>query len=349
MKRLFFGLILLAVVFGGGGFGVYVFGKSKLESWSLRSLDVASEQLVDFPRGTALGDLAELLEQKGLISNALYFRLWVRFFSDYSKFQAGLYKYEGTVTPVQIAKKIMDGEIHVPIAAQITIPEGFTLKQIIERMAAQNIATKEALMAVAESRDFRESLNIRANSIEGFLYPATYTFTEMPSPEEALRRPIETFWKRLPDDYEARIVEKGLSLADAVSFASLIELETSHDDERKLVAEVIWRRLKLGMPLGIDAAIIYGIKDYKGDLTFKHLKDHTNPYNTRIHPGLPPTAIGSPSLASLLAILDPAREKNLYYVLDAEQGDRHHFSKTLREHNKWVRKLKRASRGGKRP
>lgn len=344
MKRFVIGLLIIGLVCGGAGAGVYVFGKSKLVSWSSRSLDLASEQLVDFPRGTSLGELADLLEQKGAISNSLYFNLWVRFFSDYSKFQAGLYKFNGSITPQQISDKITSGDIFVPIAVQFTIPEGFTLKQVIDRLVAQGVASKEQLTAIAKSRDFRESLNIRANSIEGFLYPATYTFTEKPSAVEALRRPIETFWKRLPDDYEARIVEKGLSLADAVTFASLIELETSHDDERSLISEVIWRRLKLGMPLGIDASIIYGIKDYKGDLTFKHLKDHTNPYNTRIHPGLPPTAIGAPSMASMLAILDPAREKNLYYVLDLEQGDRHHFSKTLREHNKWVRKLKRASR-----
>ncbi|MCB0359276.1 MAG: endolytic transglycosylase MltG, partial [Bdellovibrionales bacterium] len=206
------------------------------------------------------------------------------------------------------------------------------------------IGTAEELTAIAHDREFITSLNLDADSLEGYIYPATYFFTTRPSGKEFFSRAVATFWERLPADYMARIEERGLTLHQAVTFASLIELETRYADEKPLIAEVIWRRLKIGMALGIDASIIYGIEDYEGDLKFSHLRDGNNPYNTRIHPGLPPGPIGSPDVDSLRAVVEPADVGSLYYVLDVDTDGRHHFSKSLSEHNRYVRKLRAAAR-----
>ena len=136
----------------------------------------------------------------------------------------------------------------------------------------------------------------------------------------------------------------GLTLDQAVTFASLIEMETMQESEKRLIAEVIWRRLKRGEPLGIDAAIIYGIPDYDGDIKWVHLRDAKNRYNTRIHKGLPPTPIGAVSRVSLEAVLEPTNFGYYYYVLDAVDHTHHTFSKTLAEHNLNVQKYLRASR-----
>ena len=136
----------------------------------------------------------------------------------------------------------------------------------------------------------------------------------------------------------------GLSLDQAVAFASLIELETMQAKEKPQIAEVIWRRLKAGAPLGIDAAIIYGIPNYDGDIKWVHLKDEKNPYNNRIHKGLPPTAIGAVSTSSLLAVLEPTNLGYYYYMLDATDHTHHVFSRTLAEHNALVQKYLRAIR-----
>ncbi|RME58186.1 MAG: endolytic transglycosylase MltG [Candidatus Dadabacteria bacterium] len=150
---------------------------------------------------------------------------------------------------------------------------------------------------------------------------------------------VHTFWKKIPKDYKERAEKVGLTLHKAVIVASLIELETPLNDEKPLVAEVILNRLRKGVPLAIDASIIYGLgDDFKGDLKWRHLRDKRNPYNTRVYKGLPPGPICSPSLSSLLAAVSPSNKGYLYYVLDPEKG-RHHFSKTLKEHNKYVRKL----------
>ena len=144
------------------------------------------------------------------------------------------------------------------------------------------------------------------------------------------------------------MTQKGLALHQAVTFASLIEAETLHDDERSKVSEVIWRRLKDNAPLGIDAALIYGIPDYAGDLKTAHLNDAKNRYNTRIHRGLPPSPIGNPSAKSMAAVLTPSDQGYYYYVL-IPGSDRHHFSRTLKEHNEHVRNLVNAYKRDKSP
>ena len=123
------------------------------------------------------------------------------------------------------------------------------------------------------------------------------------------------------------------------TIASLIEAETSQEDERNMVSEVIWNRIYQGMPLGIDASVIYGIKNYNGNITRADLSDSTNPYNLRLRKGLPPTPINSPTTDSLKAVLSPTEFGYLFYVVDPEQVNRHTFSKTITDHNAAVSKL----------
>ncbi len=339
MKKFLVGLILLALLAGAS---LYL-GRMFLDRWSQKPSLVESETLIEFPRGTSLTQLSEELEARGLVSHAELFLVWARLFSSYNRFQAGNYLFLGEVAPKEIAAKIISGDVYRPIVMEYTIPEGFTFKQIAARLIAKGIGDPLEFEKLGSDPEFLSSLRVPSSSLEGYLYPATYHFFEIPTAKEALSKAVEVFWQRLPADYPARVEEKGISLADAVKIASLIELETSFDDERSLVSEVIWRRLNAGAALAIDASIIYGIEDYAGNLTSKHLRDRKNTYNTRVHRGLPPTPIGSPSVASLEAVLTPTEQGWYYYVLDLETG-RHTFSKTLKEHNRHVKKLVRETR-----
>lgn len=319
-------------------------GAWQLRNWGETAQDLLQPRDVAFPVRTSLRALADELERKGVIDSALLFRVFVRCHSDFRKFQAGDYRFANNVSPAQVAEHISTGKIHVELRLQLSVPEGYTLAKIIARMAAKDLGTQAELLQLARDRTFLAELGIEATSLEGYLYPATYSFYQkMPTARQVFKRMVEKLQKTLPKDYEQRIKQRGLSLYEAITMASLIELETAHDDERSMVAEVIWRRLKDRTPLAIDAAIIYGAKDYDGDLKHRHLRDAANRWNTRIHRGLPPSPIGSPAIASLLALLNPTNKGYYFYVLIPDGSKRHHFSRTLREHNKHVRRLVRSS------
>jgi len=333
-------LLLLVPLFAGSAY----YAHYRVHSWSTTPKEIKEPEVIELHRGMTLSRLSDSLADKGVIDHAFLFRVWVRYFSDFSKFQAGPYFFEASVAPQEIAAKMIGGEVHMPVILQIAVPEGFTVQRIFDTLLSRGIGEKSDYKRLARDKTFLSKLNIPSTSLEGYLYPATYPFLEVPSPEEAISRMARAFWENLPPDYEASVNEMGLTLNEAVTFASLIELETGRDDEREMVSEVIWNRLKRPMALGIDASVIYGIEDYDGRIRFSHLRDRNNPYNTRIHPGLPPTPIGSPSKKSLLAVLNPTSYGNYYYVVDADDMSRHRFSKTLQEHNRHVRDLVRVQR-----
>jgi len=324
-------LLLLGTAIAGGGF-------FRLQQWAHKPLDVPGEKIIELKAGTSLAALAGDLAEAGVVTNGAFFHVWVRFSGNYQKYQAGKYRFSGRYAPADVADMMIRGEVWNPIVLQITIPEGFKLRDVAERLAGNGVGHIVEINHLFSDPGFLQSLHVPGASLEGFLYPATYSFHEMPTAMQALELMVKTFWQNLPKDYETSVKAKGLSLAEAVAFASLIELETRQDDEKPLISEVIWRRLKDKVPLAIDAAIIYGIPDYDGTIRWSHLSDAKNPYNTRIHVGLPPTAIGAPSTKSLESVLIPTNFGYYYYVLIPGQG-RHHFSKTLQEHNLHVKKL----------
>jgi len=347
MRKFFLTLLALASLSAAGLAGAMAW----LEGWASTPLKIVAPADVTLAHGTGLRHLGASLQAKGVISSDILFNLHVRLSGSYSKFQAGPYRFEGQASPAEVERAFVEGKIFQPVVAHYTVPEGFTMRKIAERMAANGIGTSAQNYSLMRKPSFIRKLPgiaaTKAVSLEGFLYPATYSFSKMPSPEEAITEMVSEFFKRLPPDYEARASAKKLSLVDAVNFASLIEMETLHEDEKPTVSEVIWNRQRDGAPLGIDAALIYGIEGYDGDLRWKDLSNRKNPYNTRIFRGLPPTPIGSVTMASLEAVLKPANEGYYYYVLKPGPDQRHHFSKTLAEHNEHVRQLVKSSRNEK--
>jgi UPF0755 protein len=317
------------------------------EEGSLEVDSGESKISIKLERGQSLASLSQKLESEGVISSALLFQVWVRAFSDFRKFQAGTYRFSRVVSPNDVAQSFINGEVYSEPLFEINIPEGYTVSQVVQRFLDRDIGTKEEFARLSSSQSFLRSLSISAPYIEGYLYPATYRFYEIPDEAQVFTEMVQTFWKKLPEGYELAVASRGITLSQAIILASLIEAETPHEDEKSMVSEVIWQRLARGMTLGIDAAVIYGAKDYQGVLRKKHLEDRSNPYNLRIYQGLPPTPITSPSASSLKAVLTPTSEGYLYYVVDPDQGTRHTFTKTLEEHNKAVRKLVQASKNKK--
>jgi len=344
-RRIIRGFLVAACVGALLGTGGWYAGRAWVLRWASTPRTLAAPVEVTLERGTRLTAFSEALALSGLVSDPRLFSVWVRLFADYSRFQAGRYRFEGATTPAEVAAKILAGETWNPIVFQLTVPEGATIQLLTPRIVAGGIASRGEIERASRDRALLTTLKVPSPSLEGFLYPATYSFTAPPTLEDLLTVMVTQFWKVLPADYEQRVGALGLTLSEAVTFASLIELETARDEERGLIAEVIWNRLRGRIPLGIDAAIIYGIPDYRGDLTWQHLRDTDNPYNTRLRAGLPPTPIGSPSLKSLLAVLNPTGTGHLYYVVDGDNPGAHRFAHTINEHNKNVRDYLKGLRG----
>lgn len=334
MKK-FFRHIFVVLIFS---FIFALSAKYYIHLWSKQEISVSAKTNLDFPPQTTLKKLAKNLKSKNLIDHELKFRALVKTNYNYTKFQAGTYFFENRVSPSQIAESLLRGKIAPEASIVITIPEGFTLKQIFKRLEANELGLEKTYWKLARDKMFLIQNNIRATNLEGFLYPETYFFTKNTTEEQVLKTMIKTFFANLPPNYLEKLKEMRITLKEAVTFASLIEMETSIPEERSKISEVIWNRLKRKIPIGIDAAIIYGIEDYDGDIRTRDLRNRKNLYNTRIHLGLPPTPIGSPAKDSLLAVTTPTSYGYYYYVVKAGTSY-HHFSKTLKEHNRYVRKL----------
>jgi UPF0755 protein len=301
-----------------------------IHHWSRSALPLSQPTVVKVSPQIHLRELTEQLHSARLIDSSNRFLFWVKAQRIFHKIQAGTYRFAEAVSPAELLDALLKGPSHQAVQINFTIPEGFNLKQILTRMVEFNLGSFEQLWALAHDPAFIASLHIEAPSLEGFLYPATYFFyEEHPSEREVFAAFAAEFAQRIPPTYRQEVEARQLSFYQAVIFASMIEKETDLAEERSLIAEVIWRRLKANIPLAIDAAVIYGSVDYQGRLKSFHLKDRNNPYNPRIHRGLPPTPIASPTVASLAAVLTPSTEGYMYYVLLPGNNGKHHFAKTL--------------------
>ena len=331
------GWILLALFFLS--FGGLFYGEKQFQEWAHQPFDIPQEILIELKPGMGLYTLATQLQTKGLVSQSLWCSLYVKIFKEFRKFQAGKYQATNTMTLATLLDDMSHGRTYHPLVLEFSIPEGYTLAQILARMESLGIP----LTGVASDPIFIQGLNLTTDSLEGFLYPATYRFyDEKPTEGAALTRMVEEFFARLPRGYKEAVAERGITLVQAVNMASLIEREAFVAEEKAQISEVIWNRFRRNLSLGIDAALLYGLQETK--LGAEALQDKTNPYNTRVHIGLPPTPICSPSESSLDAVLHPTQAGWFYYVLLPDASKRHAFSRTLQEHNGHVHTLVREQR-----
>jgi UPF0755 protein len=277
-------------------------------------------------RGTTLNDAARKLVADGVIDNVLTFRLLARLRGQESEVRAGEYRFTAHLTQSDVLRAIVTGGSQV--AAWVTIPEGFTSAQIADRLQKAGVGS-----AATFSRNFMQQRLLvdgtRTKSLEGFLFPSTYLVPLGASPQEVAAPMVSEFFKQLPRDARQRSRALHVTVPQAVTVASLVEREAKSEIDRPRIAEVIYNRLRLGMPLQIDASIEYALPRHKSRLSFEDLKIDS-PYNTYQRVGLPPTPIANPGRPSLEAALYPSKGQDLYYVYCG--NGRHVFAKTLTEH-----------------
>ena len=309
------------------------------------------EELVDIPPGASLSRIATLLEDRGIITSSLKFRLLARYKNVAGNLQAGRFLFNTGWLPERVLDTLVNGH---PVLTRVTVPEGLTYWQTAQLLADAGFAPYAELVAVARDRDFLLHHGIPFDTAEGFLMPDTYLL-RTPDDETAkdpkrawkvMGRLVDTFWKKAETIWPDGKRPSREELKKYVILASIVEKETAVPSERPRVAGVYQNRLDRGMLLQADPTIIYGKgENFKGPITKSMLADAKNPYNTYQIAGLPPGPICSFAASALAAAVAPESHDFLFFVAVRDGGE-HRFSKTLGEHNRAVREYRktRASR-----
>jgi len=285
--------------------------------------------------GETMESISQRLHRERLIRNPVKFRLYARLTGKDRHVRAGEYALAPANPPSYILETFTFGRV---ILHKITIPEGYTLRQIAVLLAQNSLADRDAFMRAAFDPKTALRFGIDAATLEGYLFPETYHFPRPVSTETLLSTMVGTFRKAFLPRWEADAMAAGFTLHQIVTLASMIEKETGAPFERPLIASVFHNRLKKKMRLESDPTVIYGIDTFDGNLTKQHLARPT-PYNTYRITGLPPGPISNPGAESLQAAVYPADTRYLYFV--SKNDGTHRFSENIRAHGAAVRRYQK--------
>ncbi len=291
---------------------------------------------IDIPYGTPTVKIVDLLYREGLLRNRLSFALIHALRKE--KLEAGEYEFEGYVSPLDVYRKLSQGihKLH-----RVVVFEGSDLYDIAEILDRKGICKREDFLRYATSESVARSYGLSTPTMEGFLFPDTYLFSKNTHPLKVIDTMFRTFMRRT-EELRRRLPQRGLSLEEWVTVASMIEKETFWEEEKPLISAVIYNRLRRKMRLQIDPTVIYALKRrglWRGTLRREHLQ-LDDPYNTYQYFGLPPTPICNPGISSLEAALQPAPVRYLYFVVDPRTR-RHLFSTNYTQHRRNVAKMRR--------
>jgi UPF0755 protein len=310
--------VLLVMVIAVGAWLVYaIYGD--------RSRPRAPSQII-VTRGTTFAEVARELVSGGVIGNVLSFRFLARLRGEEASVRAGEYRFPAHLNQSEVLDALVTGGAQV--AAWVTIPEGFTAAEIAQRLQKEGVGSARPFLAHFLQQQIVVD-GTQTRNLEGFLFPSTYLVSLGASPAQVAAPMIAEFFKELPQDAKVRARGLRVTVPQAVTVASLVEREAKSEIDRPRIAEVIYNRLRLGMPLQVDASIEYVLPEHKAELSFADLKVDS-PYNTYTHAGLPPTPIANPGRLSLEAAFHPSKGDDLYYVYCG--NGRHVFAKTLAQH-----------------
>ncbi|MBY0217222.1 endolytic transglycosylase MltG [Paenibacillus illinoisensis] len=338
-------VVLLIIVIAAGGAGAAV--------WNMMRPVAASADPVVFEikSGSGTSQIADQLEQEGLIRSGLAFKGYLKWKKQGSSFMAGTYSMNPGVSYDEIISKLNSGEVVPEEMVKFTIPEGYTVLQMADKLSAEGVVDREEFIKLANDpssfdvdiiKDIPVDEELRY-VLEGYLFPETYELKKGSSTHDVMQRMLEEFQTKITTipDLDSKLKARNLSLHELLTIASLVEREVVVDEERALVAGVIDNRIKQDMKLEIDATVQYLLDKPKARLLFKDLKVKS-PYNSYLNKGLPPGPIASPSLESIEAALAPEASDYLFYVTKKDGSSGHLFAKTYKEHQQNIAKSKAA-------
>lgn len=356
-------VLVLFVVGGATGFLGYRYVKSEIQPYSLTD---KSTKAIDIPIGAASKEIGQILEKNHIIKNATAFQYYTKLKS-LTGFKSGFYNLSPSMTLTEIAKTLQVGGTEKPVEpvlGKITIPEGYTIDQMAEKIS-DNVLTKsekdktpftkeEFLKVVTDSAfiekmkttypELFESLPASDSGVkyqlEGYLFPATYEYTKKSTMASVVEQMIAVMNQNL-QTYYATIKAKNQTVNEILSIAALTEKEANNDADRRNVAQVFYNRMNVGMTLGSNISILYaeGKLGQKTTLAEDAAVNTSldSPFNLYLHQGYGPGPVTSPSLSAIKAAVEPTDNNDLYFVADVTTG-KVYFSETQAEHDANVQK-----------
>jgi UPF0755 protein len=288
------------------------------------------------PQRSTLRVAAESLSRAGLIKSPTFFRLYAKVRGGDRQVRAGTYELRKDLGYGGIYDAITGGK---GLVRTVTIPEGFSVSQVVRAVATKLQVRPESVEAAVRDTALRRRLDVPAATLDGYLFPDTYTLPEGASAREAVRLMVRRFEQVWTPQWTARLDTIGLSRNDVMTLASIVEKEAKLPEERPVIAGVYMNRLRQGMLLQADPTVQYALPQHQTRLLFKHLRVKSD-YNTYIKKGLPPGPIASPGKPSIVAALYPAQVPYKFFV--AFPDGHHEFRATQAQHDAIVRVARKA-------
>lgn len=320
VRRILVFISMLAVVMGGCSVW-----------WLNQSLSLKSQVVdVSIEAGSSARAVAQTLVDSGVQTSSLLLYGWFRLSGQSRQIKAGSYEIEAGLTPMSMLNKLVRGE---EALRSVTLVEGWTFKQV-----RQSLSKAEHLMhdtQALEANFIMQKLGRTDVHPEGRFYPDTYTYTKGSSELALLRRAMHAMDKQLATAWSMRMPESPLKTpTELLILASIIEKESGRASDRSMISSVFNNRLRMGMLLQTDPTVIYGMgEQFDGNLRRRDLQTDT-PWNTYTRPGLPASPIAMPGKSALLATVQPANSKALYFVARGDGSSQ--FSDNLQAHNRAV-------------
>ncbi len=299
---------------------------------------------ITIPIGSTTSKIGKILEDKGIVKSGKIFKYYVKF-KNHTDFQAGNYKLTKAMSMEQVVEALKKGRLAEEIKLKITVPEGKSLEQIANVLAQKTNRTEKEVFGKMNDRTYIKTLmekypEILTNDIlakkiryplEGYLFPATYSFKEEVPSIEAMIETMLDKTEAVVTKYQADIEKSKMSIHELLTMSSLVEEEATATIDRKKITSVFNNRIKKKMPLQTDPTVLYALGAHKDRVLYKDLKVDS-PYNTYKYTGIPPGPIAGSGEASIEAVLHPDKTDYLYFL--AAQDGKVYFAKTLKEHNR---------------
>ena len=312
---------------------------AKVYSQMHAELSLTEPETIIFSRGSSIRTLANQLVEKGLLENKNYFLIWGKLNRQETRLQAGEYIITPGLSLAELLKTMVAGNV---VQHDLALIEGYTFRQILETIWQDQKITKQ--LENLSDEEIMTALGHEGEHPEGRFYPDTYYISRGVSDIELLNRAYLEMARILEEEWQQR--EENLPLKspyEALILASIVEKESAIAEERPLIAGLFINRLRKKMRLQTDPTVIYGIKNYDGNIRFRDLRKDT-PYNTYTRHGLPPTPIALPGREAIHATLHPDKTKYLYFVAYGDGSGKHVFSTNLKDHEKAVDRYQRKKR-----